>query len=270
MQKRRLGQTQLEVSRIGLGTVKFGRNEGVKYPCAFNLPSDAELKNLLSVAKDAGINLLDTAPAYGSSEERLGKLLSARHDWVLSTKVGETFANGESTFDFSNAAIQQSVERSLKRLDTDYLDVVLVHSNGDDERLIEETEIFAHLELLKKAGKIRAFGMSSKTVMGGLLTLQHADVAMVTYNPVATDEGIVIQEAARQRKGILIKKAFASGHLQQMQSENPIKTALDFIFKEPGVTSVIVGTINAAHLQESIDCVASVNSDLATAPLLQV
>lgn len=257
MQKRRLGQTELEVSRIGLGTVKFGRNEGVKYPQAFQLPSDVELKNLLSIAKEAGINLLDTAPAYGSSEERLGALLTNRHDWILATKVGETFQNGESTFNFSKMAMQQSIERSLQRLRTDYLDIVLVHSNGDDERLIEETDIFADLEQLKIAGKIRAFGMSSKTVMGGLLTLQHADVAMVTYNPVATEEQIVIQEAARQRKGILIKKAFASGHLQQMKSNNPVKTALDFVFAEPGVTSVIVGTINAAHLQESIDCVVS-------------
>src|SRR3990167_7608998 len=92
LQKRSLGQTGIEVSVIGLGTVKFGRNQGVKYPVSFQLPSDQELEVLVNTAFDLGMNLLDTAPAYGMSEERLGKLLqSKRPDWVISTKVGEEF-----------------------------------------------------------------------------------------------------------------------------------------------------------------------------------
>jgi len=71
--RRALGATGLEVSALGLGTVKFGRNTGVKYPAGFELPSAAEIGELLAVARDLGINLLDTAPAYGSSEERIGK-----------------------------------------------------------------------------------------------------------------------------------------------------------------------------------------------------
>ena len=71
-----LGNTGIEVSALGLGTVKLGRNEGVKYPSGFELPDDASVSRLLQLAADAGINLLDTAPAYGSSEERIGKLSS--------------------------------------------------------------------------------------------------------------------------------------------------------------------------------------------------
>lgn len=246
MQKRCLGKTHIEVSVLGLGTVKFGRNQGVKYPHAFSLPSDDEIKNLLDEARELGINLLDTAPAYGSSEERLGKLLNDRKHWVISTKAGEEFLNEKSCYDFSRQAITESVERSLHRLKTDYLDILLVHSNGDDEKIIHEDEVFVTLEDLKKAGKIRAFGMSAKTVAGGLQTIQHADAAMVSYHPQCQEDKAVITYAREQQKGILIKKALASGHLPCSLSET-----FKFIFAEAGVTSVIVGTLNPLHLREN-------------------
>jgi aryl-alcohol dehydrogenase-like predicted oxidoreductase len=245
LQKRRLGQTDIDVSVIGLGTVKFGRNQGVKYPQAFELPTDGEIADLIAVAKELGINLLDTAPAYGSSEERLGKVLrGCREGWVISTKVGEEFINGESRYDFSADAIAKSVERSLQRLYTDYLDIVLVHSNGDDEKIIRENDVFTVLDELKQAGKIRAFGFSGKTITGGKLAIDRADVAMVSLNPQYIEEREVIAYAKEKQKGILIKKAFASGHL-------PAAESLRFILAEPGVTSVIIGTLNAEHLKEN-------------------
>ena len=96
--RKKLGQTGIEISPLGLGTVKFGRNEGVKYPQGFKIPEESELADLFSLARDLGINLLDTAPSYGTSEERLGRLLKKqRQDWVMVGKVGEQFENGEST-----------------------------------------------------------------------------------------------------------------------------------------------------------------------------
>ncbi|OGT42351.1 MAG: aldo/keto reductase [Gammaproteobacteria bacterium RIFCSPHIGHO2_12_FULL_40_19] len=253
LQKRRLATTDIDVSVIGLGTVKFGRQQGVKYPTAFQLPTDKEAKILLNCARDLGINLLDTAPAYGVSEERLGKLLQGeRQEWIISTKAGEEFVDGVSYFDFSKSALNASVDRSLKRLKTDYLDILFIHSNGDDERIIEEEDVFATLARLKNEGKIRAFGMSTKTVRGGLLTIANADIAMVTFNPNYTDEVEVIHAAKQQQKAIFIKKAFASGHLQNVTVEE----TMQFIFNEPGVTSVIVGTINPAHLKENVTIVA--------------
>lgn len=250
MQKRRLGNTDIEVSVLGLGTVKFGRNQGVKYPHAFNLPSDEEIKTLLAMAKECGINLLDTAPAYGTSEERLGACLKDRHDWVISTKVGEMFENGESQFDFSHHGIRESVERSLKRLRTDYLDIVLVHSNGEDIDLIQDDCVFDVLNDLKKEGKLRSYGMSTKTIAGGLKTIEHADVAMVTYNPSYTDEKEIIHAAQQKGKGIFIKKAMGSGHLPATQS-------LQFALQHPGVTSVIIGTLSPEHLSENVKGVKS-------------
>ena len=128
---RPLGSTGLTVSPLGLGTVKLGRDQGVKYPNGFSIPDDAAARALLHQARELGINLLDTAPAYGISEERLGPLLRGqRQDWVIVSKVGEEFVNGASLFDFSPAHTRLSVERSLKRLETEHIELVLVHSDA--------------------------------------------------------------------------------------------------------------------------------------------
>lgn len=252
MIKNPLGNTGLHVSQIGLGTVKFGRNQKINYPSHFELPSDQEILNLLASAKALGVNLLDTAPAYGTSEERLGKLLTHRDAWVICTKVGEEFSAGTSHFNFSTESVVSSIERSLKRLRTDYLDLVLVHSDGNDKKIIEETDIFATLAELKTKGLIRSFGMSTKTIEGGKLTVDLADAVMVTYNPIHTEEESVIEYAHLHTKGVLIKKALASGHLNKIPSENPVKYCTDFIYKQKGVSSIIIGTLNILHLEQII------------------
>ena len=252
-----LGSTGLSVSRVGLGTVKFGRNQQVHYPTPFTLPSDAEILALLACARDCGINLLDTAPAYGVSEARLGALLrqgKQRHHWVIGTKVGEEFNAGASAYDFSAKQVVASVERSLRRLQTDYLDIVLVHSDGADTQIITEHDIFPTLAQLKQAGKIRAFGMSTKTLAGGLLTVELADVVMLMHNPIYTEEQAVLQLAGKLNKGVLIKKAFASGHLSKLPTTDPVRTALQFILQEPAVSSVIVGTLKPEHLRYNVAC----------------
>lgn len=244
----------VKISRLGLGTVKFGRNTGVKYPTEFALPEMKTLRELMAVCKDAGINLLDTAPAYGLSEARLGELLQGeRQDWVIVGKAGEYFEDGQSHFDFTEAGIITSVENSLRKLKTDYLDVLLIHSDGRDEEIIRQYAVFETLATLKKSGKIRLGGMSTKTIAGGLLTVKYSDVAMVTYRPDYQDELPVIEAAAKAGKGILLKKALASGHLTQLPGEDPIQATLDFIFKTPGVASVIIGTINPKHLDELVN-----------------
>ncbi|MCG8392186.1 MAG: aldo/keto reductase [Pseudomonadales bacterium] len=250
---RPLGNTGLTVSALGLGTVKIGRDKGVKYPNGFTIPDDKAVTDLIAQARELGLNLIDTAPAYGHSEERLGKLLQDRQHWVIVTKVGEEFDNdsGESHFDFSPEHVRVSVERSLKRLNTDYLDCVLVHSDGNDLDIIEQGTLEA-LNDLKKAGLIRATGMSTKTVDGGIETLKHADMAMVTYNLQHHEEVPVIDYAAAHEKGILIKKAFASGHLADDMAD-PVQESLNRILGTAGVGSIIAGTINPKHLRENVE-----------------
>src|SRR5690606_22101093 len=112
MRIRQFGKTGMRVSALGLGTVKFGRKQAVKYPRSFELPDDRLTADLLSLARELGINLIDTAPAYGTSEERLGGLLKGqRPDWLICTKVGEEFdpATGLSRFDFSPAHARRSI-----------------------------------------------------------------------------------------------------------------------------------------------------------------
>lgn len=254
VQKRHINTLGMEVSCIGLGTVKFGRNQGVKYPSSFQLPTDTQIASLLERAQSYGINLLDTAPAYGCSEQRLGKLLSpsARSKWLIATKVGEEFEAGQSLFDFSPTHIERSVERSLRRLNTDYLDIVLVHSDGEDRKRIKEDKVLESLVRLKQKGVVRAIGMSTKTVAGGCLALDEADIVMVTYNPLEQDESEVIDKAWVLGKGVLVKKAFASGHLSKFDHPNPVQLAVKFVLSHPGVTSLITGTLNPAHLKETV------------------
>ncbi|MEB4590963.1 aldo/keto reductase [Candidatus Thiothrix sp. Deng01] len=254
MKRRPLAATGIEVSPLGLGTVKFGRNQGVKYPQGFELPSDREARELLALAFDLGINLLDTAPAYGLSEERIGRLLpNSRHDWVIETKAGESFHDGGSHFDFTANGIRQSMENSLRLLKTDYLDVVLIHSDGDDARILRETAALDTLLQMREEGWVRAVGISSKTAAGGLLAYElGCDVVMAAYNPAYTDELPVLAAAVAQGRAVLVKKAFASGHLDKFGGADPVGHALRFIFAQPGATSVVLGTVNPKHLRDNV------------------
>jgi aryl-alcohol dehydrogenase-like predicted oxidoreductase len=249
MQKRLLGSDW--VSLIGLGTVKIGRNQQVKYPQPFNIPDDAAVKKLLETALECEINLIDTAPAYGNSEERLGKLLPGkRSDWHMVTKVGEEFEHGVSRFDFSAAHIRKSIERSLKLLRTDYLDTVLVHSNGDDLDIINRFGALDILAELKAKGLIRFYGMSTKTVEGGLLALEKSDVVMATYNLQETEDKPVFKKAAELSKAMLVKKAFASGHLPTHDDGLKI---FQQISRMNSVSSVVIGTTNPQHLRGNVE-----------------
>lgn len=253
--RRLLGSTELNVSALGLGTVKLGRNTDVKYPHKFEIPDDKQVANLLAFAKDLNINMLDTAPAYGDSELRLGKLLKGqRNQWVIVGKAGEEYEQMQSKHNFTKDYIIKSIQRSLKRLNTDYIDLLLIHSDGNDEEIINQHDIFNTLAIAKQQGLIRYSGMSTKTVNGGILAIHHADVAMVTYNPINTEELPVIKEAQKIKKGILIKKGLVSGNLDKIDATDPIQVAMNFIFQEPGVNSLILGTINPKHLENNVQC----------------
>lgn len=258
-----LAGTDLTVSALGLGTVKLGRNQQVKYPGgAFTLPEDKSVRELLALARELGINLLDTAPAYGTSESRLGQLLEHRKDWVLCTKVGEEFENGTSHFDFSAAHTRFSIERSLKRLRTDYLDLVLIHSDGNDEVILREGACVEALRQCQREGLVRHIGMSTKTIGGGIMAAEQLDVVMLTWNLQQRDEA-VLQAAERLGKGVLVKKGLMSGHVQG-GSGDLVRDSMQLIFTESGIGSMITGTINPDHLRSNVNTARAVISDKST------
>lgn len=255
-QRKTIADTGVSVSPLGLGTVKLGRDKAVKYPQGFKIPDDKQAADILALSWDLGINLIDTAPAYGHSEARLGQLLKKQsREWLIATKAGEYFdsQSGESHYDFRPESIISSVENSLKTLQRDVLDIVLIHSDGNDLNVIEQYGALDTLADLKQRGLIRASGMSTKTVEGGIKALQQADMAMVMHNLEYQAERTVLEQAALDNKGIFIKKALGSGHLAKNASDTDIvQTNFDFIFAEPAVSSIIIGTINPEHLKDNV------------------
>jgi len=246
---RPLGDTGLTVGPIGWGAFKIGRNTGTKYPREYPLPRDGEVRALLDALPRMGINLIDTAPAYGTSEERLGQYFNAhpgaRDRFVIGSKVGETFTGGHSTFDFSPDAVTASAERSLQRLHTDRLDLLLIHSDGNDRDILERSGCVDALVRLKRRGLTRCIGMSGKTVDGAEQSLAWADVIMVEYHQQDTSHDGVMHEAGRRGVGVLIKKALASGTLEPT-------AAVRFAASHPAAGAVVIGSLNPAHLRANV------------------
>ena len=246
MTPRPLGNTGCTVSPIGFGAFKIGRNEKTKYAESYPLPDEPTVARLLGGILDLGITYIDTAPAYGLSEERIGRSIGHRRsEFTLSTKVGETFENGQSRYDFSGNALRDSVERSLRRLATDALDVVYIHSNGDDVGIQQTTEAVETLRTLKKLGWVRAIGLSGKTVAGARLALEWADAIMVEHHLDDTSHAPVIAEAARRGVGVVVKKGLASGRL-------PAAESIRYVLANPAVSSLVVGGLNLEHIRANV------------------
>ena len=236
----------MPLSTIGFGAFKIGRNVGIKYPQDYVLPDEHHVEWLLNGVLDLGINLIDTAPAYGQSEQLIGKFIAHRRDqYFLSTKVGETFAVGQSTYDYSRQAIHLSIDRSRKHLASDVIDLAFIHSNGQDLHILQETDVVDALEELRDQGIVRAIGLSGKTVAGAEAALAWADVLMVEYHLRDRSHETVLAAAARAGIGVVGKKGLASGHL-------PAPQAINFVLANPAVTSLVIGGLNLEHITENV------------------
>jgi len=241
-----MARLMLPMSPIGYGAFKIGRNTETKYDQVYALPDQATVEKLLNGVLDLGINYIDTAPAYGTSEERIGHAIShRRREFVLSTKVGEFFEGGTSRYDFSVDAVRLSVESSLRRLRTDVLDLVLIHAGRDDLRIVEQTDVVATLITLRDAGLVRGIGLSGYTAEGFRAALPWADAVMVEYHPDNESLAPVIDEAHKRGITVIVKKGLASGRLRASQ-------AISFVLRNPGVTSIVVGSLNMDHLRENL------------------
>lgn len=241
-----MDRRNLNITPVGFGAFKIGRNQGIKYPDAYDLPDEQAVDTLLNGVLDLGINYIDTATAYGLSEERIGRAIGHRRDeFVISTKVGETFAAGRSSHDFSSHGVRESVERSLRRLRCDALDIVFVHASRDDLEVLTATDVVPTLESLRDQGCVKRIGFSGYTAKAFDVALSWADVLMVTYHKDDPTLESVIAKAAERGVAIVVKKALASGHLNAEE-------AIRFVLANPHVTSAVIGGLSLQHLRENV------------------
>lgn len=217
MQTLKLPGTEIEISRIGLGCM--------------SLKGDfTHDQTIITTALEGGINFLDTADLYqkGLNEEIVGAAIAGkRKEVVLATKVGnELNSDGQTTsWNPRKEYILKAVEKSLKRLQTDYIDLYQLHG-GTIEDPFEET--FEAFEILKTQGKIRAFGISSirPNVIRKVIQINPPATIMMQYSPLdRRPEETVFPFLEKTTTRILVRGSFAKGLL----IDKPEAEFLDFL-----------------------------------------
>jgi aryl-alcohol dehydrogenase-like predicted oxidoreductase len=215
MRYRELGKTGLRASVIGLGTWQFGGEWGRAY-------APAEAEAILERAREAGINLLDTAECYGPdhlSESLIGGALGRhRDDWIIATKFGHGFvAHNQRDFAWSPAQVIGQLEASLRALRTDRVDLYQFHSGSDADFFRED--LWEALQAQVRAGKIRHLGVSISSQGENLAQVEAAPrfgigAVQLVYNRLEQGpEARVLPACARLGLGVLARVPLASGYL---------------------------------------------------------
>jgi len=283
MEKRKFGVNNEKVSEIGLGTWQLGNNDSWKGP------SVEESIKIITSAYNKGCNFFDTAPNYGggNSEKVLGKAISAldiREHVFINSKFGH-WSNGQEDFDATR--IEESVDESLKRLKTDYLDSIVLH-NPSLEIIEGKTEHFKKLAELKEKGKINNYGVSVDSSKEMLTVMNHTDIQVieVMFNLLYQEPKKAFQKAKEKGISIIVKVPLDSGWLTGKYDENSkftgvrdrwtkedkalrshligrikevvgtedlIHQALQFILAFDEVTTIIPGAKNIKQLAHNLD-----------------
>lgn len=311
---RAFGKTDLSVSQVGLGCARIG---GI-----FQRDTRAFL-DLLSVARDGGINFFDTADMYsqGESEELIGRAFrGVRSKVVIASKAGHCLparrkfvarlkpvlgpvirllkirrdrlpqsARGALAQDFSPSYLRKAIEGSLRRLRTDYLDVFQLHSPPAD--VVARGEWEPTLEAMKRAGKIRYYGVSCDTLEAGLAALRYSGVSVVQFplnlleqraaemlGPHLRASGVAGIARECLANGLLVKEAhevdvgsFCSSDAQRQLREGQLATfresatargvplarlAMDYVGSAEGVSVALVGARNIEQLRGVLGALA--------------
>lgn len=278
MRYSRLGNTGLEISVVSFGTGSLGE--------LFGPLDETDALRLVDEALDAGINFIDTSPFYGSAEYRLGKALPAKRDKViLGTKAGRY---GLTDFDYSAKRVRESVENSLRLMNTDYLDILQLHDieHVPLDRVLNEG--YAALSQLRDQGKCRYIGMTGyplatmRRVMAEvdldvLLTYAHGtllDNSIGDLEPLAAERGVGLINAAALTLGLL------SPHGSNVSFEHPASSAVraaaakmvalckergvdaafianQYAIQRSGCATTVVGVGKSRHLRSAIDAVSA-------------
>lgn len=210
MKYRTLGRTGQRVSEIGFGAWAIGGN-------SYGTTRDEESLDALQAAWDHGVSFFDTADVYGEghSEELIGKFLQGkRKDAVIATKVGYDFYHGAYRRNLNAEYIRFAIDESLKRLQTDFVDLYQFHNPTLED--IERGEIFQVMEELKSAGKIRFYGVSVHTPHEALAVIANGkpDTLQLIFNLIdQRSVAEVFPKAEAHKIGIIAREPFACGLL---------------------------------------------------------
>jgi aryl-alcohol dehydrogenase-like predicted oxidoreductase len=262
MEKRRLGRTGLRVSVLGFGGSEIG----------YESASQATVDRLLGSALDAGLNVVDTAECYENSEELIGAALGTRRgQCLIFTKCGH--AGGWSRADWRAAPLLASIERSLKRLRTDHVDLIQLHSCGLD--VLKRGDVIKALRTARDRGLARFIGYSGDGAAARYAVESGAFDTLQTSINVAEQEPLTLTLplAMEREMGVIAKRPIANAVMAQRQSRggygseywrrlqkldyefmkgrDAIATALRFTLSVPGVHTAIVGTARPGRFEEN-------------------
>ena len=267
METRLLGKTDMQVSVLGFGGVEI---DGA---------SLADVEQLLDSALDAGINVIDTAECYGDSEDLIGRAVASRRsDYFLFTKCGHAAGDELPDYpDWDPRLLTASIERSLRRLRTDHVDLLQLHSCSLD--VLRKGDVIKVLEKAKREGKTRYIGYSGDNEdaryaihTGAFDTLQTsvniADQQEIDFTiPAAREKGMGIIAKRPIAEGVWLqenpqKSDYAYPYWERLQtlkydflesgSATSVATALRFTLSVPGVDVAILGTSSAEHMRQNI------------------
>lgn len=275
MEKRRLGRTGFEVSALGFGGG----------PVGFLGTEQDKVSTIVNYLLDNGVNFIDTAAGYPGSEEALGNAVSHRRDeYVLVSKCGQAFDDLEGDA-WSAQVIEQTVDRALRRLKTDHLDVMLLHSC--EQEVLEKGEAVEALVRARDAGKIRHAGYSGDNdavlYAAGLDAIDVVETSVNICDQANIDS--LLPEAKRCDIGVIVKRPVANAawlgvgqqpgfyanyttsyserfeamglDLAELGSDGDwAEIALRFTLAQDGVTSAIVGTTNPENAKRNIEVAA--------------
>jgi len=275
MEKRTLGKTGFEVSVLGFGGA----------PVGFLETEQQQVEKILHLLLDEGANLIDTAAMYEGSEEAIGRAVAERRDeYILVSKCGQAFPDlqGEP---WSARLIEQTVDRALRRLRTDRLDVMLLHSC--DRETLEKGEALGALVQAREAGKIRFAGYSGDNEAAAYAA-QLADVAVIETSVNICDQvniDAVLPQTREHNIGVLAKRPIANAAWKSLEEQPgfyadyaktyaerframriaPVdlgiegdpqelwpEIALRFTLSHRDVHTAIVGTTNPDHVQKNL------------------
>lgn len=292
MDYRAIGDTDLHPSVLGLGTSRLTS-------VSSGLPRRQALA-LIAAAADQGINFIDTADIYGQgdSEAIIGEAIKgARDRFILATKIGYRFSERSGLFikampllkralrpfkharrlvatvrnnaltaniikqDFSPSYLATAIDNSLRRLRTDYVDIVYLHDVASG---FEESEgLFEALSTIQRSGKVRYFGISAEQddALKIACSNQTLRVVQTDLHPLRPRSMFASIEAAG--KGIVVNKVFSRGREAVMDAFarrygiTARHALLGYAIRQPYVSSVLTGTTSRDHLKENIACIYS-------------